>query len=137
MFLHLMKKKNSVLCRFVHFTGNREVTDSRLQNRACPLFCILQLLYSFYWCSFNLSALLHSGSLPGSAQTESEASHMGNDVFCHSKKKKKKLKIKVCGELLFSSFILTNDITVQLLVSVVAGGRVARPGNSPPQLPPL
>lgn len=84
------KKKNSVLCRFVHFTGNREVTDSRLQNRACPLFCILQLLYSFYWCSFNLSALLHSGSLPGSAQTESEASHMGNDVFCHSKKKKKK-----------------------------------------------
>jgi len=53
------------------------------------------------------------------------------------RKKKKKLKIKVCGELLFSSFILTNDITVQLLVSVVAGGRVARPGNSPPQLPPL
>lgn len=39
------------------------------------------------------------------------------------KKMQKKLKIKVCGELFFSSFILTNDITVQLLVSVVAGRR--------------
>lgn len=84
----LNEKKKSVLCRFVHFKGKVEVTDSRLQNRVYPLFCILQFLYSLYWCSFNLSALLNSGSLPGSAQTESEASHMGNDVFCHLKKKK-------------------------------------------------
>lgn len=42
------------------------------------------------------------------------------------KKKKEKKKIKVCGELLFSSFILTNDITVQLLVSVAALGRERR-----------
>lgn len=104
MFLHLLKKNNSVLYRFVHFKGNVGVTDSRLQNRVNPLFCILQLLYSLYWCSFNLSALLRSGSLPDSAQTESEARHMGNDVFFHSKKrkrKKKKLKINVCETSFF------------------------------------
>ncbi len=117
------KKTNSVLCRFVHFNGNVGVTDSRLQNRAYPLFCILQLLYSLYWCSFNLSALLRSGSPPGSAQTENEASHMGNDVFCHSKKKKKNNLRSTSVKLFFSSFILTNDITVQLLASVVASGR--------------
>lgn len=54
-----------------------------------------------------------------SAQTENEASHMGSDVFCSYKNKK--ILIKVCGELLFCSFILTNVITVQLLVSMVGG----------------
>lgn len=49
---------------------------------------------------------------------------------------KKNLKSKVCGELLFSSFILTDDVTVQLLVSeAVAGRRAAGPGSSPPHLP--
>lgn len=51
---------------------------------------------------------------------------MGSDVFCSYKNKK--ILIKVCGELLFCSFILTNVITVQLLVSMVIGlegGRVA------------
>lgn len=86
----LNEKKQTILCRFVHFKGNVGVTDSRLQTRAYPLLCILQLLYSLYWCSFNLSALPRSGSLPGSAQTESEASHMGNDVFCHSNKDEKR-----------------------------------------------
>lgn len=42
---------------------------------------------------------------------------------------KKKLKIKVCDELLFSSFIMNNDVTVQLLVSVVAVKEGERPGR--------
>lgn len=52
MFLHLMKKKDSVLCRFVHFKGVG-VTDSRLQNIAYPLLhftafiqFVLVLIYS-------------------------------------------------------------------------------------------
>lgn len=130
MFLHVTKKK--ILFCAVSFTS-KEVRDSRLQNRACPLFCILQLLYSLYWCSFNLSALPHSGSLPGSAQTESEAIatwEMMFSVILKKKKtrkkkqrKKRKKKRSTSVKLFFSSFILTNDITVQLLLSVVAGGR--------------
>lgn len=51
----------------------------------------------------------------------------------------KKKKINVCETIFFIfSFILTNDITVQLLVVwSLEGGRVAKPGNSPHQLPPL
>jgi hypothetical protein len=55
-----------------------------------------------------------------SAQTENEASHMGDDVFCHERRKKT-LRSKSVVNYFFSSFILTSDITVQLLVSVVNG----------------
>lgn len=59
------------------------------------------------------SALLCLGLLPGYAQKKGEASHMGYDVFCHLIRKKNFRSMSV--KLHFSSFILTNDITVQLL----------------------
>lgn len=114
MFLHLQwkKKKKAVLfCAvFVHLKGSAGVTDSRLQRereRASPLFCILQLLYTVCtWCSFNLSALPRSGSTTWICTKQKvKLSHMGNDVFCHSKKKKKKNhKINVCETIFFFFF---------------------------------
>lgn len=89
------------------------------------LVCILQLLYTVSTGARLICQTRYTQAQPpGSAQTEGEAGHMGNDVFRHSKEKKKNnLKINVCGELLFSSFTLTNDFTVQLLVGEVAAGR--------------
>ena len=88
-----LNEKKSVLCRFVHFKGVG-VTDSRLQNRAYPLFCILQLLYSLYWCSFNLSALLRSGSLPESAQNRKVKLATWEMMFSVIQKKKERKKRK-------------------------------------------
>lgn len=110
MFDVFTRNEKKILFCAVSFTS-KEVRDSRLQNRAYPLFCILQLLYSLYWCSFNLSALPHSGSLPGSAQTESEAIatwEMMFSVILKKKNKKKKIieknrkkKINVCETIFF------------------------------------
>lgn len=63
------------------------LTDVWLQNRAYTLLCVFTAITQVCTGALLISALLHSGSLSESAQTESEASHMGDDVFCHSKEK--------------------------------------------------
>lgn len=46
---------------FLHIRGKTK-SDRKLEH--ILFFCVLQLLYSLYWCSFNLSASPRSGSLP-------------------------------------------------------------------------
>lgn len=80
------------------------MTEYAICSSLCPT-AFIQLR----WCFFQSFSLATLRPTPVSAQTEHEASHMGSDVFRHSKKPS---VINVCGELLFSSFILTSFITV-------------------------
>lgn len=89
-----------------------------------------RVLFSAFYSFYTVFTGAHLISQPWCAQAHRLDLHKQKVklatwemMFSVIQKKKKNLKIKVCGELLFSSFILTNDITVQLLVSVVAGGR--------------
>lgn len=87
-----------------------------------------RVLFSAFYSFYTVFTGAHLISQPCCAQANHLDLHkqkvkLATWEMMFSVIQKKNLKIKVCGELLFSSFILTNDITVQLLVSVVAGGR--------------
>lgn len=125
MFLHSMKKK-TFLCRFVHFRGNIEVTNNRLQDREYHLLCILQLLYSLYTGAHLISQPCCAPALRPDLHKQKVKLATWEMMFSVIQKKKKQTKKNLRStsvKLFFSSFILTNDITVQLLASVVAGGR--------------
>lgn len=152
MFLHLTErereKKKYLFCAVFCSLQSRSVG---LQKQSVSLS---SAFYSFY----TVCTGAHLISQPRHTQahyldlhkTESEASHMGNDVFPSfgnktKKKTEKKKYIRSTSVKLFcfSSFILTNDITVQLLASVVAeteGEGVFEPRllrSSAPPRPPL
>lgn len=117
MFLHLMEKKKTVPFRWLLDVG--ATYRVLLFLTVIHLFCLFQLLYRLYWCSFYAywpTPRLHRLDLHNNNNNKTQTiwSHMGNDVFCYLKMKKK-FRSNVCGELPFYSFILTNDITVQLL----------------------
>lgn len=132
-FLHLTIDEKKILFCAVLLTS-AEWQTCRLQTRAYPPF---SAFYSFYTVCTGAHLLIFQpcytqARSPGPAQTEREASHMGNDVFSVIQRKKKKEKkhekknTRSTSVKLFcfsSSFILTNDITVQLFkVWSLAGG---------------
>lgn len=79
-----------------------------LQTRAYPLLCILQLLYSFYWCSLNLSLRLTTWICTN--RRWSYVSHGPRWVFCHAKEKKKSsASVKLFRGFFFSFFFFFPD----------------------------
>lgn len=122
----LNEKKNKLFCA-VLFTSEetQEWQTVDCKNRAYPLHYTAHYSSIFY----TVCTGAHLISPPCYTQAHCLDLHKQKvklatwEMMFSVIQKKKNLKIKVCGELLFSSFILTNDITVQLLVSVVAGGR--------------
>lgn len=83
-YVNFLKKKINQPVPFCFSSkGNLE-----LQTRAYPLLCILQLLYSFYWCSLNLSLRLTTWICTNTRR--SYVSHGPRSVFCHAKEKRKK-----------------------------------------------
>lgn len=103
------------------------LTDVWLQNRAYTLFCVFTVITQVCTGALLISQPCYTQA--HCLDLHKQKVKLATWEMMFSVIQKKKLKIEVCDELLFSSFIMANDITVQLLVSVVAVKEGERPGR--------
>lgn len=132
MFLRELfkEKKKEPTCAVLFFLP-KETWNCKLEH------ILFYAFYNFYTVSTGAHRISRSGSLPGSALTQGQATcHMGHDGFfvmlkIKKNKKKSSASVKLFRVLsFFFFFLLTNDIiTVQLLTRAAAWGAEGRGGR--------